>query len=209
MQEIPLKVVHESGNVVYDEKVPATDAASVDIPKDGRTGEYVLFLGIDDKGGKVIAPLTDLPKEVYPGTYWLFPNGKTVTYYVGIANMPGDEFQLGKFRGDAWLEDMDKQPLASYLGAPSHTTPDPEGLTAALPKNGAWLIINTRSAFTPNYFQPAEPQYPALLSITPELFFQPSDNALSIVNDPVWFWPEESFKKRIRSDRKSELDFEL
>ena len=71
---VPVKVSGPDGQLILETTVSGGDHDShvINVPKDGKTGQYVIFVAARDpglKGSKLHVPLTDLP-EVYHVSYW-------------------------------------------------------------------------------------------------------------------------------------------
>ncbi len=173
-REMALTVVHESGEVVYKGRLPAKSHASVILPPDGRAGDYLLFLDVDGNDA-LFTPVSDLPKEVYPADYWLYPTGSSGRFYLGAANRPEERLGLGRFKGSAQIHTMDGRELASYDGL--HTVEEATPLETPLPEGGAWLTTRTRSLTVNETPGAAEP---LILSRSPEAFFTPGPATLQL-----------------------------
>ncbi|HOK56461.1 MAG TPA: hypothetical protein PKV21_00745 [bacterium] len=65
----PLKVIDPEKKVIIETLIDKS-YTKLTVPKDGKTGEYLIILEVRDGKDDVYVPLTDLEKEVYYVNYW-------------------------------------------------------------------------------------------------------------------------------------------
>lgn len=143
---------------------PGYQAYKLTVPSDGRNGDYVIIMGAIQKDN-VTAPYTDLP-EVYITTYTTGNNDMQFLYTRAAGDAP-ETFTLSPHQGPA-----------SALAADGKTvlaeTENGEVLTVNVGKEGIWAV--NRSCYLG--ITRGDKQ-PAILSVTPDRWFNPTDDALN------------------------------
>lgn len=130
----PLKVIAPDKSVIIDTIIdkPFT---KLTVSKDGKTGEYILVLGVRDGKDEILVPLTDLDKEVYYVNYWF---QSTQTRYF-TAPLKGKKETIG-IKPHVFslyiISNKTKEPIAS--------TEKGEKLEVEVPEEGIWIIGKTR-----------------------------------------------------------------
>lgn len=143
----------------------------ITLPKDGKTGEYVLFVkrGRQGQSDDLSLPLTTLP-EVYPVREWVTGgdrNGpRPAQYFTRSPGVEPDGIEITGERTRVFAPDKMKM-----LG---FTNKDKKSDTLRVGPEGAWVcgfgapVVNTRAA----------DKSPAVLSTAPERWFMPSPQSL-------------------------------
>jgi len=158
----PVKVFGPDMKLIVESKAPegAQGPWTLNVPKDGRTGEYVIFIKAADAKAKLLVPLTTLP-EVYHVGYWA--QHSPSQFFV---RSRGGEPELFEFKphagaGMALLDD----------GSELARTDKGEPMKFEAGPKGVWLLFKVR------YVHPAEN---VTLSIGPDRWFAPSEAAMAL-----------------------------
>ncbi|MGC8805628.1 MAG: hypothetical protein ACP5QD_06835 [Candidatus Ratteibacteria bacterium] len=105
------------------------------VPQDGKTGEYVIILGLRDGKDDIYAPLTDLEKEVYYVNYWF--QCTDTRYFTKPATDTNESFWIQPHVYSSYIiSNKTKQLIAS--------TEKGEKIEVEMPVEGIWIISKTR-----------------------------------------------------------------
>jgi hypothetical protein len=164
---VPLRVLAPDGAPLLSMTVPAGRhfPFQLTIPADGRTGEYVVLLGLRDVKDQLQVPLSDLP-EVYPVLRW--SQHAPTRFFVrarGAAPEP-IAVQPHKSRG-VIATPVDDRLLAS--------TESGDMLQAETGPDGVWVDLRCRYAHAPAVL---------VLAVSPDRWFSPSPAALAVAPAP-------------------------
>lgn len=129
----PLTVMSPDKKTIIEEIVdkPYT---TFSIPKDGKTGEYLIIVGARDGKDDIYAPLTDLEKEVYYVNYWF---QCTETRYFTKPRTKDETIGIQPHVYSAYIiSNRTKEILAS--------TEKGEKIEVQVPDEGIWIVSKTR-----------------------------------------------------------------
>ncbi len=159
----PLKVKRPDGTVVLEAALPAGthEAHTVKVPKDGRTGEYVILIATRDGKDSFSGPLTDLPKEVYVMSYWI--QSAPARFFTRARGDQPESVTLTPHKSRGKIETPDGKALAE--------TSKGEALTAPVGAEGVWISSPAR------YVDAASS---LVLALTPEAWFAPGEAAATM-----------------------------
>ncbi len=163
---IPLDVLAPDGQVVLHEMAPPGPGAAYTVPADGQTGDYVIFLGGRDvPRDHIMAPLTDLPQEVYVMGYW--SQATATRFFTKRGNQPGGPVSLKPHASPGSLLSADLRELLA-------STDGKEPMEAAVPADGLW--VDTRGVYQnlPNKTDRL------ILALDPARWFEPTPEALAV-----------------------------
>jgi hypothetical protein len=140
----------------------------IKIPKDGKTGQYIIFLGAMQKD-HLIVPITPLP-EVYSTNGWTGDNDDS-QYFTRSATAQPIDLQIKPHLGPGAILSADgKTTLAQ--------TETGEVLKAEVGSAGAWIYNQT------TYIGPATNE-PSILSTSPARWFMPDKDKLELPGPPL------------------------
>ncbi len=153
----PVRIADPNKTLVLAEDVPEGSHSPfvLTIPKDGITGQYVIFFKTRDNKDKLLSPLTSLP-EVYHAKNWN-QNGPT-RFFVRSRDEQPYVLEVGPLKGKGAI--LDRKGTAELAvvktsGEPMHAEVGPDGV---------WLTLQCRYV---NFVEPIT------VAISPERWFAP------------------------------------
>lgn len=160
----PVRVYSPDNRLVLDAEVPEGIHAPyvMTLPKDGMTGQYVVFFRARDGADNLMAPLSELP-EVYHVTHWQ-QNGPT-RFYTQAPEGEKISVTVGPISGQGQILNRTGDRLLAQLMWG-------ESMTADVDQDGVWIALQCRYAGV-------APR--VLLSITPERWFAPDEDKLALM----------------------------
>lgn len=167
-----MTVLSEDGGVLHDAAVPTGNLHTVKIPKDGTAGRYVILLKVK-RSDLIQTPLTDLPKEVYPVTYWMLPQIKgdeINSYFVRPTEQSGEVFRLVPGKTYFTVESLGGE----LLGERRRGEVTEEVQEFPFPEEGVWIRLGGI------YFNYEKNPRTLILSDSPERWFEPSEDLLRL-----------------------------
>jgi len=164
----PLKVIDPEKKIIIDTTIEKA-YTKLTVQQDGKTGEYVIVLGLRDGKDDLYMPLTDLEKEVYYVNYW-WQSTETRFFTKPVSqNMKTIGIQPHVYSAYI-LSNKTKELIAS--------TEKGEKLEVEIPPEGVWIIGKTRYMHL---------KQPLILSIDEKHWFLPES-----INDlqfkTKWNW---------------------
>ncbi|MGC9065598.1 MAG: hypothetical protein ACP5JO_03070 [Candidatus Ratteibacteria bacterium] len=130
----PVKVIGPDKKTIIETIVDRPYMKLV-VPQDGKTGEYVIILGLRDGKDDIYAPLTDLEKEVYYVNYWF--QCTDTRYFTKPATDTNESFGIQPHVYSSYIiSNKTKQLIAS--------TEKGEKIEVEMPVEGIWIISKTR-----------------------------------------------------------------
>jgi hypothetical protein len=159
----PVRAYGPGKKPVLDAEVPegAHAAFTLTIPKDGVTGQYVIFFRARDVKDRLYAPLTALP-EVYHVTHWQ-QNGPVRYFTRSPGPEPVSVTVLPHFGEGTFMDRAGTNTLAMIESSGKF-------MTAEVGPEGVWLVLRTRYA---------KVQPKTAFSISPEKWFSPDPETLT------------------------------
>lgn len=159
----PVVVKRADGTVVLTATVPAGkyDAREIKVPKDGKTGQYVVLILTRDGKESFFGPLTDLPKEVYVMGYWI-QNAPT-RFYTRARGAQPESIEITPHKSAGKIESKDGKVLAESMQG--------ETMKAMIGAEGAWISSPAR------YVDCAGP---VTLALRAEAWFAPGEAAAAM-----------------------------
>ena len=161
-EAFPVKVIGPDGKLVTQATIPVGSHAgrSLKVPRDGRTGEYVIFAKPRDPKAKLLAPLTSLP-EVYYCDYWAQHSHSL--YFIRSKSDAPEQIQLQPHKTPARVYSSDHSELLAV-------TETGEWLKFKAGPKGVWLNLHSRYA---------HPRQPIVIAVHPERWFMPGEKSLN------------------------------
>jgi len=168
---VPVKVYGPDNQLVLETKVPGgeQDPFAINVPKDGKIGEYVVFVKARDpglKGSKLYVPMTELP-EVYHLGYWQ-QHAKTHFFTRSRGDEP-ETIGIHQHGGGGLILKDGPAPDDWKLLAGSRPNMKPFSetpMTCEIDPQGAWVL-------TGGYVNVTGPK--VTLSCSPDRWFAPSE----------------------------------
>ncbi len=158
-----VRVVAPDGREVVNAPLPPGKRTSIKVPKDGQTGEYIVWVLLQTNLDTVRLPLSDLPHEVYVTSYWIQPTPQC--FFLGAPNAPDGKLILGTGKNGFLIASRgDFETLAQWKPGEMTTA----GFEVKLPKDGAWFITTQGRYFS------SPKEMPVILSLSPQKAFVPS-----------------------------------
>lgn len=106
----------------------------ISVPKDGQTGQYVIFIRTKDGKDTLYPPLTSIPKEIYSISSCSQLQGST--WFIGTDGKVGFKFTVTPTKSSAVIKDK----TGKILGK----TTQGASLTVEIPPAGAFLTSKAR-----------------------------------------------------------------
>ncbi len=162
-QPFPLQVFGPDNTLLLERQVPAgwQSPFTVTVPKDGKTGQYVLFIGAGQPD-VLFAPVTELP-EVYVTAYWTGNNNGQRFFTRPTGGTP-EIIQVQPHRGGGAI-------LSADLSRTLVSTDSGEIIKAEIGPEGAWVYNKTCYIGSPT---------PLILSRGPARWFAPDADKLDL-----------------------------
>jgi hypothetical protein len=159
----PLIVKGPDNAVILKKTIPEGrhELFTVDVPKDGKVGEYVIFVRTRDGKEHLVGDLTTLPKEVYVMAYWHQLN-KPRFFLRALSDEP-EVFEVEPHKGAGQIEDTEGKILAQ--------TKKGEWIKAEVGPKGVWFTSRARYIHV---------KKPVILAIKPDRWFAPNKDKIAL-----------------------------
>lgn len=165
---VPVQIFGPDDDLVLKTAVPTGLAVpfEIKVPKDGKTGQYVIFILAREAGEPhdLYLPLTTLPGEVYAltqGAQWMHVN--PVRYFTRSAN-EDEDVEIQPHAAEATITENGSEKILAK-------TVKGEIIRTKVSSRGAWINLNARYGRT---------YRPLTLSLSPSLWFAPEASKLNL-----------------------------
>lgn len=163
-----IQVINPKGELILQKSIEAASSPSFEIPSDGLTGEYVIFIAAADAKDRLFVPITTLAQEVIVTPYWAQHSG--TRFFTRHPNT-GDgkvALQPHKTPGTLFSGDLSETLARTTTG---------EVISAAMPSTGMWIDLAGR-------YISAVDRKPLILAISVDSYFTPAEASLKATPKP-------------------------